>query len=523
MLSVSEINTIIIKDKSRYRESFEKTQAQLLENILSRLNKLTGNTQEVQSIISLVMRVIENTRIPQYRFIDLHYRIILVLWTLPIRVGQGIDWLWDSSEFLLQHNIQFEKESSPLLILQSKILATRQEFETAKRLGWNAWHAAIYEKNIKYTVESAIQLVNIYTKIDGNFKNAAKILTNIEAYLQKQPDPNIELRMRLNLRKVEVYRRLGRLEELGVLLDEIKNDLESRNYLDYHSLAVGHHVIGLVLCWTFGDYANALFNFKTASKAFTEGGEITNAAGTQADLALAYWNMGNYQEAEKHLNSANKVIESSGDFHRSVKILGYYGLLYLGKGKLNKALGFLEKQRAATQNLNLQTDFMRATGNRGIVNYHLGNYIAALSDLEMDFKYAQSNIEASSHAKLQLARCWNALGNHSKALQLVEEVLQQAEALGILFLKALGLRLMGELHPDRAIATKALVAAKNLTENKRLLDEAAICFWLAKYALNNNEALRYWMAGKTILQRIGASAWLRPHHTLHNPPEIALL
>lgn len=199
-----------------------------------------------------------------------------------------------------------------------------------------------------------------------------------------------------------------------------------------------------------GRYAEAVDDYQYALKSFITLHDTTNELLTRGNLALTYWSMGKLQLAEAE---RQRCIDESERLHEYLELTHHIGdlaLVYMSQGQLSKALECLTRQAELADQLGLVDEQVRASGNRGVVLTHLGQFEAAQRDLLNDIRashYAR-NIYFAIVGYPSLARCYLGLGMRQLALQCIDRMLYVAKQYNWVEVQLLGLRIFAECVED---------------------------------------------------------------------------
>jgi tetratricopeptide (TPR) repeat protein len=353
----------------------------------------------------------------------------------------------------------------------------------------------------------------------GKMEDAQHVIEQVEQQLRQATDASGAWAY-LCVARAAFLRRQGNLEEALSWADQAVAAAESPSNEDLHLRGDVCHFRG-VMRWARGEYVLAAADMNRAAMLYANSGDRFAEAHIQGNLGLVYWSLGELDQAENLFRQMIATAEQQGARWQMAVTTGNLGLVCLSRGKLKQSLEYSEQHlRLATLNQDVQ-EMMRARGIRGTTLLHLGNFVAALADLDVErvFCEKRGSPEGIVCNYVSYARCLAALGRGEQALALAQRALDIARNSSP-SMQVLALRSLAEQSPV-AQQEPPLKEALNLAcRMGRQLDQAACLLSLAVLK-KGEEQTALWTQGERLLKRMGAAAWLKGHSP-QNSPQIVL-
>lgn len=153
--------------------------------------------------------------------------------------------------------------------------------------------------------------------------------------------------------------------------DDAIQIIEKSNKSNDKESAKAHYVQGYIFRLKL-DFKNSLFQSELACKLDSTNGVYLN------ELGMVYYFLGEYNEAEKFLNSA--LNSSSNDLLWKADLFNNLGVIYLSKGEYDKSLECFEKVLRIFKNFNIEepTKILPIYLNMGMSLNHKGQFDKAL-------------------------------------------------------------------------------------------------------------------------------------------------
>lgn len=307
----------------------------------------------------------------------------------------------------------------------------------------------------------------------------------------------------------------------GLAQDHILQALEllEQPPQDPEQLGAAYNLLG-VIHWNKEEFPAAVDALQQAANWYMTAGNLVTATNIQGNLGLVYWSMQKFRWAEISVRRAIAMSETLGARWRLMIDFGTLGATYLAYGKPQLALQCFDRQLQLATQLEDQSIYCLAHGNRGLALTALNRYSEGLQ--EMEFEIQCSDVQSSELSVLCNAmariRCLAELNHQTEAKTLAHEVLTRARATQHQGTIIAALRCMAQQVPKEQ-RPPLLQEALNLAQQRHSkLDEAACWLGLAEITVGQ-ERRTCWQRGKRILKEIGASAWL-DGCTPSNPPYI---
>lgn len=320
---------------------------------------------------------------------------------------------------------------------------------------------------------------------------------------------NLEIEFRLTLQRLRIYRALSLSDKAVQLVNRFRDDEIPLSEIDHETRADWLRNRALIRCWIEGDYKRALDDFEQARVEAVLAGKMDWEIGIIADMGLVHWNQGNYTLAEQLIKfSRDQYMLIGGHDLSVIRCVGNVGLVYLFQGKLDLAYKSVSRQLELATSLPYTHEIRRATGNRGVLRFHLGEYGEAIADLETSIQMVKAENEGYANSLLNLSRCYRAQKNQQLAYELVNDALTLAEAKGYHSLKIIAQRALAEVLPHEQAVELLKETIDAARERQRRFDEAACLLLLAEYTRDARSQNTYWQQASQILHTLGAEYWL---------------
>ncbi len=454
--------------------------------------------------------------------------LITALHPWPLRWGYWADWKREC-RFAAQVSAEMHlpAQQAAFLGYLSGILFAIGQVDEATKTGGNALSLARETRAVSPLMNTGEILVAILLN-QGKQEAARQLLYRLDADL-KQWQPHISPReytigwARLTLQQTVFLRLQGRSTEAIALASQAVEGLKRLMPQDIHLLADAHKHRA-TMYWAQGQYALAIRDLKYALEFYSQEGDIYAEGITSGNLGLVYWSISELDNAEQSLLRSVKTTEQLNARWRLTVDVGNLGLVYLSRGQLDQALRYIQRQISLAEQTGHFKEQVRGYDNRGIVYLMQGRLREALADFTRysDSVKQEQSPEGIGCGYVNLSWCYADLGETSRAVQLAHDALAIADEIHAASLKTIALRCLAEYETGEqkiSILREALSLAKSLD---RKLDEAGCCLALSAAVPLPEEKTSCWNTGVALLQKIGATAWLK-EHSPENPPRIALM
>ncbi len=277
------------------------------------------------------------------------------------------------------------------------------------------------------------------------------------------------------------------------------------------------------MLWASDQYEAAVTALEQAIALYTKIGDTYEAATTRGNLGIVYWSMARLDEAETAIRQSLVLAEAFNARWRMMNEIGNLCAISLSRGKLDQALHYTERHYQLALEADDAAEINRALGNRALALLYLGEYAAALPDLEESLRQLQELGLQQQLAETygHLSCGFYGLGRWEEAATAVQQALTMAPQINAPVLDGMLLRCRAMLAPaDEAaeLLTQALALARRY---RRRLDEGRCLLRLAVLAAGRQRD-ELWTEGAAILLEIGAAAWLDGRSPT-NPPTLATI
>jgi tetratricopeptide (TPR) repeat protein len=361
----------------------------------------------------------------------------------------------------------------------------------------------------------------------ARFEDALAIVTRAEAEVARlgtdgEVDPHVLLASTVGLERMELLRHSGRLAEAVALGEAILNAITVAGSVDVHDLAMAYRRRATIL-WAAGQSAAAVADLQRSAALFREAGDSLAATFSEGNLGLVYYSMAQYDQAEQVKRAAVRAAEALSAGWWLVREVGELGAIYMAQGELETALAHCRRHVELAQRYDDQAQLSLARANRGVTLMLLGRPEDARADIESSLHHyrQQGRIEGIIAATVDMALLLRLQGETRQAAQLAGENHEHARDLGIPYLQVLTARCLALFRPREQQVELLRHALSLAREQNRPLDVAGCLFSLSATVEDEAERRSLYHEATSLLDRMGARAWLNGH-SMENPPLLPL-
>ncbi len=450
--------------------------------------------------------------------------LVLALHPWPVRWGLWAEWLPalrlaaqaapDGRQGeLLGHLAQLAYDSGRL---DEALQTANQAIEQARRTS----HASAL------SVAGAALLVTLVAKGDTNAARQAvqQLEADLAAWGVGLPPATLQLaQARLALQKTTLLRRDGNLPEAIRVADQVVDTLKRLVPVTDSLLPLAYQMRA-TLYWAQGSYLLSVDDLQQAIVLFAQQGDPVAEVASRGNLGLVYWSMAELDLAETSILASLAQCERINAHSELIRQVGNMVAVCFSRGQLQRGMQYVERQLELALLSGDEEETSRARGNRGGLLLYLGDYPAALVDLqESRERYqAQSRKEALLGTYVDLSVLYAHWGKPETGLPYARQALEAARRLQIPVLEVIALRALAECHPLAQREPFLRQALELAVAHHRRLDEAGCWLSLSVAAADAAERAAAWQTGTRLLQEMGAAEWLEDRSP-DNPPCVALL
>jgi tetratricopeptide (TPR) repeat protein len=453
--------------------------------------------------------------------------LILLLHPWPLQWGYWEDWEQELSFAIRDMNtIQAPQEKAELLTYLADMMYLTGRRDESLKLGKLAFSYACSANAMIPMARSGTKAALILLE-QAEEQAAADIMNSIEDAIREQ-----ETRGNLDCVTAQVYpivykarqlRFKGRLDTALVLLTDMLEKLKSTPKISPNVLADCYSARSAIH-WSQGESLLAIDDSKQAIALASLAGYEFEGNAYSSSLGMYYWTVGELKAAEETLLNCIRREEQANVYYWLAYNVGNLALVFLSQGRIQDALVMVEQHIALAKDHTSPAENMRALDNYGIIKFHAGDYLSAQTALEQNIPiYENQTTRTNLIVQLaNLSRCYRALSETDRAINVAEKAFEYAEQQSYPAAKIIALRCLAEIRvpeESKALLYRALALARQC---HKVLDEAACLLSLAGLEENENQQKELWTEGTQILTKIGASAWLEGCSVKH-PPKIALM
>jgi len=452
--------------------------------------------------------------------------LVLALHPWPVRWGLWAEWLAalrlaartaagqpGQQAEVLGHLAQLAFDSGRL---DEAYETASQAIEQAFRIG----HASAL------SVAGAALVVTLIAR--GEMNTARQAMRKMEAGLEAwdattSPDVLQLAQARLALQKTVLLRRDGDLPEAIRVADQVVSMLK-RLVPPTDSLLPLAYQMRATLHWAQGSYLLSVDDLQQAITLFARQGDPVAEVASRGNLGLVYWSMAELDLAETSILASLAQCERINAYSELIRQVGNIVAVCFSRGQLSRGLQYVERQLQLACLSGDEEEASRARGNRGGLLLYLGDYPAALADLQESLAHyeAQSRQEATLGTFVDLSVLYAHWGKAETGLPYARQALEAARRLKIPVLEVIALRALAECQPLAQREPFLRQALELSIVHHRRLDQAGCWLSLSVAAASPAERAAAWQKGSRLLKEMGAATWLEGHSS-SNPPCVALL
>ena len=505
-----------------WQNKYVEQLAQRLETTIRYIQ--TASRANVRAHIrSFTTSLEEARRYPSLK--ELRLNLITTLHPLPLRWGFGS--LWEAHlRYALAHTPPGEVQDSFQNDL-AEIHTFLGNFETSIS---EAQAVLARPQTSPIQVARAIKMLFTSYRAQGSPEKADRLIQQHAArFAAANPAAKLETEqaqgwLRFNQCRLELLREQGKVEEAFNLVEDMIW-LDDRSGNRDAALTADLYTHRSTLLWVRAHYQRSADDLRYAIELYNSVEDIFNAESLKSNLGLVYWTMGEFDHAEKALQSSIQFYRKSGAEQLLTYDIGNMGLVYFARGQLQPAREWTEQHIQHAQKINFISEYNRGCRNLGTLLYYFGEYSRAVAELKTAHAYYK---ERGSRDAYGLDTVWMALceyqtGSAAAAITMVEEVLAWSRANQAVVLEGCALRALAYCSPREARAALLQQALTLAQAQQRPMEEAACLLLLAGAMPTEQERRRTWQNAGAMLAAMDASTWLGSAHSIENPPFIAML
>ncbi len=322
--------------------------------------------------------------------------------------------------------------------------------------------------------------------------------------------------------ELEILREKGKTEDALSLASQMIT-LNENQKSPQQILSAELHVHRSTLLWVKASYPESIQDLQIAIGLYKSEGDHFNSESLKSNLGLIYWTMGELDKAEENLLEAIRFYQRCGADQLMTYDIGNLGLVYFARGDLEMAkVKTLEHIRHA-EGIGFSTEAYRGHNNLGDILYYFGEYEQAIAEHEEIYKYfsKRGSREGYGLGKVWVACCRANLGKTDSAINELGTILDWCSLHDSRVLEALTHRALAQWLPEEEREPHLRKSLELACKQGRQLEEAANLLMLAHILTDQAQRDETWRSGVRILERIGATSWLRGASVDH-PPFIAM-
>lgn len=316
----------------------------------------------------------------------------------------------------------------------------------------------------------------------------------------------------LGIERMELMRHFGQISEAVDLGNHVVDLMESSSSVDSHDLAIAYRRRATIL-WAAGQFSAAAEDLQHSATLFHKTGDTLAATFSEGNLGLVYYSMARYDQAEVIKRAAVRAAEELNAGWWLVRDVGELCAIYMARGELETALTHCQRHVELAHRFNDNAQLSLARGNRGVTLMLLGRLEDARPDIEASLHHfrQQGRVEGIIAATVDMTLFLRSVGEMETAAEMAAENYTQAHNLSIPSLSILTARCLALFQAPReqeALLNEALSLAR---KHDRQLDIAGCLFSLSGMVEEPSEGVSMYLEAETMLDQMGAQAWLAGH------------
>jgi tetratricopeptide (TPR) repeat protein len=322
--------------------------------------------------------------------------------------------------------------------------------------------------------------------------------------------------------ELEILRENGKTEEALALADKMIA-LNENQKSPQKILSAELHVHRSTLLWVKANYPEAIKSLQLAIGLYESQGDHFNSESLRSNVGLVYWTMGELDRAEENLVEAIRFYQRCGADQLMTYDIGNLGLVYFARGDLEMAKEKTLEHIRHAEGIGFSTEAYRGHTNLGDILYYFGEYEQAMAEHETIDKYfsTRGSREGYGLGKVWVACCRASLGELDSAILELKSILDWCSLHNSRVLEALTHRALAQWLPVEEREPHLQKSLDLAREQGRQLEEAAGLLMLAPVLKEKDQRDEIWRSGVRILEKIGATSWLKGA-SIDNPPFIAM-
>lgn len=507
---------------SFYEHQLQRQLQQAIIYIRTNNHQLTQLKQHFESYIVLLRRA--RTRK------DLHpvyIEMLTALHPLPLRWGK-----WNVWEEELQCALPIlttlgqKSKLAKFMTYLSDIQLQTGHLELALHTSQAALNLAWSSQSVVSWSMAGGQTVLLLSRLGKN-DQARHTLTKLEKQWAKinpvaSPVKRLEAAGHLLLQRMPFLRHDGHPMEAANHAQALIEQLTALPHADYHLLATLYKDQATMF-WAADQYEHAEKALKKAIAIYAEIGDVYSQMAARGNLGLVYWSMARLNEAEAGIRQSLKSAETLNARWRVMSDIGNLCAVYFYQGKLSKALQYTHRHLKIATEVDDAAEMDRALGNRAVARLCLGQYAAALPDVEQTLVQLQALglWQQLAKAYLHQSCCFYGLGRKTEGKTAVSTAANLAANIDSPSLQGLLLRCQA-LFTNQTDAVNLVQQALALAQQYQQRIDEAQCLLRLSVLTTGSQREDFWAEGTALMHEIGAEVWINGY-TPDRPPTIALI
>lgn len=472
-------------------------------------------------LISVITLLEESSILPP--LLELRLQLINLVHPLPLRLG--LLYRWEPRIMEIIDSPTFDKvKKSYLLDLAEYYLTSgkiSRALSTADRVLKDSESSSTEVANAARIQFTAYRTLGQPEEADCVHQECGNNLGLLASHEGLSED-DLPAWLKFQQSELEILREKGKTEEALALADRMINLNEKLNN-PQNILSAELHVHRSTLLWVKARYYESIRDLQFATDLYAREGDLFNSESLKSNLGLVYWTMGELDKAEENLVEAIRFYQRCGADQLITYDIGNLGLVYLARGDLEKARRQTLEHIRHAEDVGFTTEAFRGHNNLGDIFYYFGEYEQAIAEHEKIDKYFSKRGSRESYglSKVWVACSRASLGEVASAISELQIILEWCSHHESRVLEALTHRALAQWLPREEREPHLQKSVALARKQGRQLEEAAGLLMLAHVLKEPDQRDATWRAGVQILERIGATLWLRGA-SIDHPPFIAM-
>ncbi len=472
-------------------------------------------------LISMATLLEESTLFPS--LLDLRLELIHLVHPLPLRLGLSHRWeprileIIDTQAYASFQNAYLIDLAEYYLVSGQivRALSTTERVLKDQSIGSKEAASATRIQFIAYRTLGQPEKADLVHQECGNRHGLFALPDGLS-------ESELPAWLKFHQSELEILREKGKMEEALSLVNQmiVFNEKLKKPQTTLSAELLVHRS---TLLWVKARYPEAIMDLHAAINLYSGEGDLFNSESLKSNLGLIYWTMGELDKAEENLVEAICFYQRCGADQLMTYDIGNLGLVFFARGDLEKAKEKTLEHIRHAEGIGFNTEAYRGHNNLGDILYYFGEFEQAIAEHEEIDKYfsKRGSREGYGLGRVWVACCRAKLGEVDSAVYELKTILDWCSNHQSPVLEALTHRALAQWLPEEERELHLRKSLELAREQGRQLEEAASLLMLAHVLEDSDKRGQTWRSGVHILEKIGATSWLKGT-SIDSPPFIAM-